>query len=432
MLFKAIAAAILVIISGEAGQSRPHRAHHRHRTPRYHGHHGHRSPRLERRRRSLLREVFGTELLDEGPGAGAKVTPAPSDPVQWPSPGKDYLDGLQDPAKRHPTVRRELSRMAGRIERLGVRRGSAEAGRASMADSLQDAQVHMGDATHIQRDIARTELKQQKEEKSLEALKDGDIKIAEKRRNLLKRLHAIIDPRLRVRAKRRQDAEQALKHQSGVVLLVGKEQNETKSIAIEQLKARGMAEKTRDQAEKEVEQAKIARDKAQKEYEWARHQASVSVEAYRFVQAKYAGERDKETEAAAKVKRQTEAAMRIQHILNLEQARIDKASAWEEARLQKRRAKESADIEAEAARLVVLKKSLKRWQDEERQRAEVVVGDERRYQAAQDSFDTERQDMMGKAVQRAGRRAESSSDWAWESDWSHADHNGVESVHLLD
>jgi len=345
---------------------------------------------------------------------------------RWSAPGTVSRDpragdrsgdtGAAD-SRYHPLVDRALGTMAGDLRDLKGQRSHTEENRKEMASIRGQAMAHMNDAVSLQREEARAEAIERGEEKIMHKLAAEEKRLNTSHITLKSKLEVIMAPKIKGAEKRLAKHKKLLEKSAALAKAWKAQQEKYKSAALMTLKERREAKAQLKVAEEQYQLAKKAREDAQENYTDSRQNVNKEIQAFQYANTKYEGALTSEKAHEKAEKAQEKSVGKLDAILGMESQRIDEALVLGEKKLAKRMVKaKKVEEEAEVA-ATELKKRFKGWQTEEKNRAKEAAGKQADYETSLGKYVEKRANIYEKAQAKAGGRAESVSDWAWD-DWA--------------
>lgn len=379
------------------------RAHHHHRFRRHLRHH---------KRAALFAAPSGGEAREQ----------SPEERIRAPSPD-DLLSG------RHPSVARNLANMNEEVQDLKGRKQLVATSREELENHIKKASQHMSEAVGIKREIARTEFQLRHEEMKLKRLEDDRLRLDRSHDHLVSSLHHIMEPKIQF-AEDSLATKQRRWHKSETKVAAWEErESKLHAAALLRLKER---KDDKLKLETAVERAKVARreeELAKKQLEGAKHSVTSIVQDFKFAQTKAEASRSQEERAEQMFEEAQKSVKRMRSILSMEEKRVDESMALGKDRVDGSIQKLQAKKLKSSSKINTLKKEYGTWEGRERVWARKVAAKKQVTNDVSQEFAARHQKVMHEAEVKAGRDAESGSDWAWD-EWPGKHAADTEEVHL--
>jgi len=321
------------------------------------------------------------------------------------------------PSGRHPAVTKKLQRMDGEMRSLQSRHHLATQARENLESDVKNALKHMNEVGTIKSQLAHTEVQIRSEERKLKRLESDRLRLDRTRHSLVSSLHHIMEPKIEFAKDRLHKREEDLREKQDKVAEWKVKEDEYHAASLTELVAR-------DKSKDHVAAAAEAEEKAHKEWIMAekelhstKQNARLDIQHYEYSQAEARAAMSQEQRAEEHTREAEASVKRLNHILNMEQSRVDESMAIGKDRVEGKIRELAKDEQKSHAMLDELKHKYIDWQQTGSKWANHVASERFSTEFAAKHYADSQRAVLDSARDQVVFDAESDSDNDW-ADWT--------------
>jgi len=320
---------------------------------------------------------------------------------------------------RHPTVAKHLKGMDGEMQTLQSRHHIAVEARHILEGEVKQAAKHENELAAIKSDLAHTAVHMRVEERKLKRLEEDRLHLDRSHSSLVSSLRHVMGPKIAFAEARLQKRKQKLHRVQAEAAKWSSEETEFHAASLASIKRR-------DVSKEEVQAAAHAEEKAhsdwiaaEKELHAAKEDTNLNIERYRYSHEEALASASKKTQNEQETKEAESALQRLNHILRMEEDRVDESMALGIDRVRGKMQKVRKDEELSHKKFDALKAEYAQWQLSNKKWSDQLASTHDRAERADEYYSDTQKSILNAASNQAIMGAVSNTDWAW-NDWNTA------------
>jgi len=324
--------------------------------------------------------------------------------------GEGLLPGL------NPAVNMKLANMDQQMNELKDRQGAAVHVRENLEGDVKDAITHMNSVSVIKTGLARTEVAIRQEERQMKKLAEDKLHLDMTHHSLSSSLHHIMEPKISFAEKRLQKRRRKLHMLEAKEADWKKNEQKFHASSLAALDERDKSKASLEEALVAEEKAHQERMQAEKQFRAAKKSTNFNIQGYRYAEEENRGATRKEQRGAEEEREAKASVKRLNHIMHMEQKRVDESMAIGKDKVQGKMRKVEAAEKASNEKLANLKQEFAEWQDQQGVWANRIENLKHGTHLAAKDFADGQETILASARNAMIKDAQDDSDWAWDGD----------------
>eukprot|EP00927_Polykrikos_kofoidii_P013414 TRINITY_DN1584_c0_g1_i1.p1 TRINITY_DN1584_c0_g1~~TRINITY_DN1584_c0_g1_i1.p1 ORF type:complete len:500 (+),score=101.85 TRINITY_DN1584_c0_g1_i1:46-1545(+) len=317
----------------------------------------------------------------------------------------------------HPLVGGALGRMDEQLHELQNDRSAVGGNLRRFVEASGDADLHMNEVLDLRRKIKAEQSILRARKRRFKKL-DTEARHLNLTRNALRlKLRAVMDIKVAAAEGRLETQNRLLKEADSVVRNLSSMRDHYKELALKNLQTRREAQKALEQADAQVAEAKQKQQNATMKFLVSKKDAIRGEQAYKYVNTRFRAEKSRQKWVKQRAILSKKSVARMQGILTLGEARLQKAFLEGEQNLKTKVAEAKAAENKTLNELEDAEAKYAEWQASQKQRAKEEAARKAAYVASLKAYGERHQELLKAAQDRAGAAAVRKSDWT-SDDWA--------------